>query len=613
MNNQELFKDQYGDGGEQGGQRNPERGGADVVAVHRGLAGPDVVGLHVHHVVLPQVVHRRGIEVLGRTEVHPVHPLHAVLLTQDQHLLPLAVDGEVARHADGIEQGHLVTVDAVAARAGHLAQHGDAEVHVFHGHHGILDQVFGQKLLLDKGGNLLTVLAGYLNLAQHGEINHSLFIDRIAGYTLAVIGRCVGGHRSLSDLLPYIRQVKQLGQLRVAAVDDDGEFVAGTDLDFGGRHHLLLALTGAQVLKIGNPGGSGAGHEAPHGPKKPCRLQQQGSESCFHNDGMNNCYKVYFNKFLCLRADRLLPAVNQDIQVEVEGHPQPDIDAQNQGHAAVREEQEVQHDEEEGHRQDGDHDPAYPHARAQQLVVKMVLVRQEGTLAGTQAVNHHPDHIEQGHNQGGQSNDQRRIGVRVRVEAHKAEVDYQKAQDVAQRQAAGIAHEQLVPFLGVAEHVVNPERNQDAQGGQGQEGVDVLADPDVHPGQHGQRDAAQSGSQPVDPVDQVDGVGDVHNEKEGERNAQPGRQVVDAEESTQGMNPVAAEDQQQGRQDLDQELPAVPHPDQVVLHPDEVEEHGPHHPEQKLVEGARERQVLDGEAHQVTETGHHGKRDDNGR
>ena len=310
---------------------------------------------------------------------------------------------------------------------------------------------------------------------------------------------------------------------------------------------------------------------------------------------------------------RLLSAVNQDIQVKMHRYPQHHIQYQNKGDTAMRQQQQIQHDKEQRYQQNGHHDPAYPHARAQQLVVKMVLVRQEGTLAGTQAVDDHPDHVEQGHNQGGQGDDQRRIGVRVRVEAHKAEVDYQKAQDVAQRQAAGIAHEQLVPFLGVAEHVVNPERNQDAQGGQGQEGVDVLADPDVHPGQHGQRDAAQPGSQPVDPVDQVDGVGDVHNEKNGERNAQPGRQVVDTEETAQGMNPVAAEDQQQGREDLDQELPAVPHPDQVVLHPDEVEEHGPHHPEQKLVEGARERQVLDGEAHQVTETGHYGKRDDNGR
>ena len=51
MNNQELFKDQYGNGSQQGGQRKPEGSGPDVVAVHRGLTGPDTVRLHIDHIV----------------------------------------------------------------------------------------------------------------------------------------------------------------------------------------------------------------------------------------------------------------------------------------------------------------------------------------------------------------------------------------------------------------------------------------------------------------------------------------------------------------------------------------------------------------------------------
>lgn len=191
-------------------------------------------------------------------------------------------------------------------------------------------------------------------------------------------------------------------------------------------------------------------------------------------------------------------------------------------------------------------------------------------------------------------------------------MNQQEAQQKAQGQTAGIAHKELVSPACIAEHIVAPERNEDAQGGQCQNDIDVLGQQVVHVAHHKQGNAAQTGGQSVDAVYQVDGIGDIDNEEYGERNADPCRKVVDAEQSAQRINPVAAADQQEGGENLDQEFLAVAYSDKVVLHPDEVEQHGAHQPEQKFVEGAVEGKMGDRNSDNITYPHDQGEGDDDG-
>ena len=55
---------------------------AYVIAVNRGLACLGVVRFDIHHVILLQVIDRRGIEVVGGTKVNAIDTPLAVLVTQ---------------------------------------------------------------------------------------------------------------------------------------------------------------------------------------------------------------------------------------------------------------------------------------------------------------------------------------------------------------------------------------------------------------------------------------------------------------------------------------------------------------------------------------------------
>lgn len=203
--------------------------------------------------------------------------------------------------------------------------------------------------------------------------------------------------------------------------------------------------------------------------------------------------------------------------------------------------------------------------------------------------------------------------MRVFVEMNKAQVDNQETQDIAQGKAAGIAHKQLMAFLGIAEYIVTPERNQDSQGSQCQKGVNILSYIDMHVGEHGKRDAAQTGSQSVDAVYQVDGVGDINDKENGKWNAQPCRKVVNTEQSTQRTDPVAARNEQQGCQYLYQELPAVTYTNQVILHTRQIQQHGTDNVKQEFIQGTRQRKVFDRYTMENTKSHYQRKSDDNGR
>ena len=260
------------DGGERGQQRcqrEPEGGGTHVVAVDGGLAGPHGVGLDVDDVVLLQVVGRRGVHLAAGCQVDGVGPARAALLAEHEHLGAVAVDGQVAGHAQHVEDGGLVAVQQVAPRRLHLTQHGDGEVGELHRDDGILDEVPRDELLLDVGGDLLARHARDELGAEHGEVDAAVRPHGVAQHVLAAVERGVVPRHA--DLLPHLRQVEEGCELRVAAVDDDGELVHGADGDVPG-HIEAVRVAGAQVLEIEHVLGRRAGAQQ----GEAC--QQQGME-----------------------------------------------------------------------------------------------------------------------------------------------------------------------------------------------------------------------------------------------------------------------------------------------------------------------------------------------
>ena len=276
----------------------------------------------------------------------------------------------------------------------------------------------------------------------------------------------------------------------------------------------------------------------------------------------------------------------------------------------------VQPDEVERYGQDGGQHGAHPHAGAQQLVVQVPLVGQEGIPARLQPAEHDADDVEQGDDERGEGQHHARVVAAGRLRGGTAQVDGQQAEDVAQRQAPGVAHEELVAALRVAEDVVEPEGDDHAERGEGQQDEGVAAGRGVQDAQHGQGDAAQARGQPVDAVDQVDGIGDEYDDEDREGHARPGRQGVEPGQSAHGVEPFARKDHQHGGEHLHGELVAVSHANQVVGHADQEEQHGPHCQEQELAQGpalhaarggGQEEVHPDGEAHRDEDDGEEGQ------
>ena len=120
-------------------------------------------------------------------QIHPVGDALAVFFADHKDGVPLAVDGEVARHAEGFEQGDLVFGDHVLARTVHLAQDGVVEVHELDGHYGIVDEVLVHQPLLDEGGNLALGHAGHVETAQDGKVDVAFGVEGIAGHIAAAV------------------------------------------------------------------------------------------------------------------------------------------------------------------------------------------------------------------------------------------------------------------------------------------------------------------------------------------------------------------------------------------------------------------------------------------
>ena len=278
-------------------------------------------------------------------------------------------------------------------------------------------------------------------------------------------------------------------------------------------------------------------------------------------DEFNFPFPIFNSQFSIINC---LPLLDEIVPPQVQGHPDDDVDHEQQGAVDVGHQQDVDQAEEAGHRHQADHGTTGRQADGKQLMMDVILVGLEGVAAIAQAVEHHPDDVERRQQQGAEGDEE---GV-VRRDDHRrgilAILDGQETEGIAQRQAARIAHEDLAGAVGIAENVVIEEGNEDAEGGGRKHGIAPQPFLDEQAGENEQGYPAQTGRQSVDTIDEVDGIGDEHHRENSKGNGDEVRQLMDAQQTVEVVDAQAGQREQAGTEDLYQELLAIADTDQVV-------------------------------------------------
>lgn len=268
--------------------------------------------------------------------------------------------------------------------------------------------------------------------------------------------------------------------------------------------------------------------------------------------------------------------MQDNIKDKMEHNPYHDVDGQDIRDVHVADHQEVEQDKHQRERTDAHHHLSHPQSTSQQLVVDMILVRQERVLLASQSVAHHSHHVEQRHQHGGKRQHHVIVAHSTGMHIHRTQVNHQEADDISQRQRTRITHEELpAPHL-VSKHIIIPERDDHTQSRDTQQGIGVQSQPDMQPRQSHQRDGTEPRSQTIDAVNQVDGIGNIHHDEHGKRHAEPWRNLIHPEESVERLDPYARSHEQACRQHLHQELLLIPHANEIICKPHQEEHHAPH-------------------------------------
>ena len=180
------------------------------------------------------------MELCGIVEVKGVGFLYAILLAEHCDILALALDGEVAGKAYGIEHGEAVLVDVVLARGCYLADNGYLLVVETDDDNGVEQKFLLKDDVLDVLGHLVACLALDMDFAQCGEVDVTTLVNGV-GKACLVVTAVVG----------CACEVEREGELLVLAVDMDGELVADFEPDvlWSGNSNALAVI---QILEIGN-------------------------------------------------------------------------------------------------------------------------------------------------------------------------------------------------------------------------------------------------------------------------------------------------------------------------------------------------------------------------
>jgi len=144
-------------------------------------------------------------------------------------------------------------------------------------------------------------------------------------------------------------------------------------------------------------------------------------------------------------------------------------------------------------------------------VVDVGLVGMEWMSLSADASQHHTDDIQTGNQQDAECHDNGgTVGLQCLGTEEHAVLDDQEAQDETERQAAGVAHENLPAPLGVAEEVIEEEGYQRTHTDECHLGVEPHFIHGKNNTEHTECHDADAGSQTIDAVDEVDGIGDEY-------------------------------------------------------------------------------------------------------
>ena len=124
-------------------------------------------------------------------------------------------------------------------------------------------------------------------------------------------------------------------------------------------------------------------------------------------------------------------------------------------------------------------------------MVEMVLVREERVAAFAYAVEDDSHHVKQRDQQCRERYDHI-PGCIIPGVGREAQAEHQEAENIAQCQAACIPHKKLMALEFIPEDIVEPERDDDPQSSECQQGVDVVVPEEQHHAEYSQRYAAQA-------------------------------------------------------------------------------------------------------------------------
>ena len=250
--------------------------------------------------------------------------------------------------------------------------------------------------------------------------------------------------------------------------------------------------------------------------------------------------------------------------IEVEGGPDNDV-GQEQGRDGHEVDgDDVDHDKGQREADDAHHGLAVAEAHVEELVVDVVAVWQERAAAAAYAVDEDPDDIEHGNQQERESQDDGTGQPGVLDGIGHAETDAQNAEQEADGQRAGVAHEELAAAAGLAEDVAMEERDEDAQRGEAEERMQPVAQVGEEEAERQKGDAAQAGGQTVDAIDEVDGIEDEDDGQDRERKADPQGEGMDAEQTVEVVEIEAGKGDEDAADQLYEEFGPVADADEVV-------------------------------------------------
>ena len=236
----ESFPDDHTQGGEEGGNRNPNRDVAEGVVVVGGLSHFHAVRFDIDDVVLLEVIDGRVENVLA-AEIYEISFGGIAFLTEHANHVAATIDGEVSRHADGFKDGEVVAFDFNATGFGDFTQDVDVLIVGSHGDHGIVDEAVAEDFL-NLGGSLCAGESADLHASHAEEVDVSVFVDGVA-LVVGVLSAATSG--SLGEVVAH-------RQLRCGGTGDgDADFVAGGEAQCFQRL-CLNRLSGVEVLEIEN-------------------------------------------------------------------------------------------------------------------------------------------------------------------------------------------------------------------------------------------------------------------------------------------------------------------------------------------------------------------------